>query len=93
MEGLNLSSIIAKNAEIVTADMDGEIVMMRIETGKYYNLGKMGSVIWAMLETPISLETLIEKLLEKFDVGCEQCEKEVLSFLCETYKEGLVTIG
>jgi len=93
MEDITLSSVIAKNAEIVTADMDGETVMMSIETGKYYNLGKMGSVIWSMLETPLSLETLIEKLLGKFNVEREQCEKEVSSFLSETYKEGLVTIG
>lgn len=93
MEDIALSSVIVKNAEIVTADMDGETVMMSIETGKYYNLGKMGSIIWGMLDTPLSVETLLEKLMEKFNVGRGQCEKEVSSFLSETYKEGLVTIG
>jgi len=90
MEAITLESVISRNTEIVTADMDGETVMMNIETGKYYNLGKMGSVIWAMLEAPLSVEALVGKLLNKYDVGRVQCEREVLAFLVETYREGLI---
>lgn len=72
--------------------MDGETVMMNIETGKYYNLGTMGSIIWGMIAVPLSVESLIGKLLEKYEVGQERCEDEVLSFLGEIYKEGLVKV-
>jgi len=92
MEGITLDSVIARNAEIVTADMDGETVMMSVETGKYYNLGKTGSVIWSLLGEPLSVGALVGKLLDKYDVGREQCEKEVLAFLAETYKEGLIKV-
>jgi len=92
MNNFSTTSVIAQNAEIVTADMNGETVMMSIENGKYYNLGKMGSVIWALLEKPISVEALIEKLLEQYDVTREQCEAEVIAFLNDTAKDGLIKL-
>jgi hypothetical protein len=92
MDHFSLHSVIAKNEEIVTADMDGETVMMSIEMGKYYSLGKTGSVIWSMIDTPLSIEELIEKLMGKYNAGREQCEKDVLSFLGEMLEEGIITI-
>jgi len=92
MEKIMLNSIIEKNNEMVTADMDGETVMMSVKTGKYYNLGKMGSIIWEMIENPILVEIIVSSLLEKYNVDRQQCEEEVLSFLNETGKEGLIDI-
>ncbi len=89
---ITVHSIVSGNKEIVTAEMDGETVMMSVETGKYYNLGKMGSVIWGMLGNPITVESLVDTLLEKYKVEREQCEKEMLSFLNQTYKEGLLKL-
>ncbi len=90
MEDITLRSVVKAKEELVTADMDGETVMMSVASGKYYNLGKMGGVIWGMLKNPVSVEKLIVNLLEKYDVTRRQCEAEVLSFLNDTYKEGLL---
>ena len=92
MNTLSMQSVITRNTEIVTADMDGETVMMSIELGKYYNLGKMGSVIWNMIETPLTVEALIGKLLNAYDVERAQCETEVLAFLSDTVENGLVKL-
>jgi len=90
MEEISLKNVIARKKEMVTADMDGETVMMSIENGKYYNLGQMGSVIWDLLEAPISAEALIMKLMEKYEVSRQQCETETLAFLNGLIKEGLL---
>jgi hypothetical protein len=92
MAEITLKSIISAKKEIVAADMDGDTVMMSIEAGKYYNLGKMGGVIWGMIAEPVSVETVVVKLLEQYEVKREQCETEVLSFLNEMDKEGLLEV-
>jgi len=92
MDQIIKETIITRKEEIAFADMDGEIVMMNLEKGNYYNLGKTGSVVWNMLEKPISVETLIQDLLEKYYVTRQQCEEEVLFFLNELKKEGLIII-
>jgi hypothetical protein len=92
MNKITLQSIISAKKEIVAADMDGDTVMMSVEAGKYYNLGTTGGMIWKMLESPISVATLITKLLERYEVTREQCEADVLSFLNEVKKEGLLEV-
>ncbi len=89
---LTKKSVIARNTEIVTADMDGETVMMSIENGKYYNLGKMGTVIWNLIETPLSVETIQQKLLAAYNVKQDQCEAEVHSFLNSLQQENIITV-
>jgi hypothetical protein len=90
MDEINLQSIISAKKEIVAADMDGDTVMMSVAAGKYYNLGTTGGAIWKMLESPVSVATLIAKLLERYEVTREQCETEVLSFLNSVNQEGLL---
>jgi hypothetical protein len=92
MDNINMQNIITRNEKIMVADMDDEIVTMNIETGNYYNLGKTGSVIWNMLERPISVEALIEELKKKYNVSEEQCKEETLAFLNQLNKEGLITV-
>ena len=44
--------------------MDGETVMMDIETGKYYNLGKTGGSIWGILEKPHTVDGIVDEMTE-----------------------------
>ena len=46
---LNLDSIIKRNPEMVSSDMDGETVMMSMENGEYYGLDPIGSRIWELI--------------------------------------------
>jgi hypothetical protein len=92
MNEITFQTVITAKKEIVAAAMDGDTVMMSVEAGKYYNLGKMGGVIWRMIAEPVSVETVIEKLLEQYEVTREQCETEVLSFLNGMNMEGLLEV-
>lgn len=90
MVDIDLDTSVVSKKEIVSSDMDGEKVMLSIETGKYYNLGKTGGVIWNLIDKPIKVEEVVQQLMEEYKVGREQCEKEVLSFLMHIYNEKLV---
>ena len=87
---MTMQTILVRKAEIMAADMDGSTVMMDIHTGKYYNLGAVGGVIWELLEQPVNVETLIGKLMEKYNVSREQCEKDTVQFLQQLMSRGLV---
>lgn len=93
MEEITLNSKIARKSEIVTADMDGEIVMMHVETGNYFGLGNVGSVIWTMIENPLTVEEIITSLLDQYEIGKDQCEDEVLRFLNEMNTLNLLEVG
>jgi Tfp pilus assembly protein PilP len=92
MENLQMDSIIVRKTGIIASDMDGETVMMNVDTGKYYNLGRTGGRIWNLIENPVRVEKLIEKLMESYNVTKEQCEKDVLPFLQKIQQCNLIQI-
>ena len=93
MDTILLNSKVTRKEDIVAANMDGEVVMMNIETGRYYNLGTMGSVIWAMINETVAVESMVTTLLERYEVTKAQCEADVLKFLNQMSREGLLDVS
>lgn len=87
---LSEQSIVQRNNEILTSDVDGEKVMMSIQRGEYYGLGKTGSFIWDHIEEPISIKELICALTEKYEVDKEKCLSDILPFLTDLVEKGLI---
>ncbi|HSH52564.1 MAG TPA: PqqD family peptide modification chaperone, partial [Bacteroidales bacterium] len=63
---LTKETIIQRNPDILASDIDGEKVMMSIQQGEYYGLGKTGSFIWDILEQPIAISDLADLITEKY---------------------------
>ncbi len=82
-------TLLQRKTEIMTADMKGDTVMMDVETGKYYNLGDVGGRIWALLESPITLGDLADRLIQEYDVSRENCLRDITPFLQSLLERGL----
>ncbi|MFB3170644.1 lasso peptide biosynthesis PqqD family chaperone [Neobacillus sp. 179-C4.2 HS] len=89
---LKLDSQIFQGDGNIVSDMDGEKVIMNIYKGKYYNLHTIGGVIWDLIEKPIFIHELINKLIKIYNVENKECEEQVLSFLETLSTEGLIQI-
>jgi hypothetical protein len=85
-------SIIKRTPEMITSNIDGEIVMMSIDNGEYYGLDEIGSRIWALIETPIEVKALFNILLTEFEVDETECKTDTLDFLNDLYDKKLVTV-
>lgn len=89
---IDYQSIIQRSNKIVSSNVDEETVMMSIENGEYFGLNSVGSRMWELIENPIKVDTLIELLLDEFDVSREQCEAETMEFLNHLFEKKLLTI-
>lgn len=87
---LDLNSVVTVSEDLIASDLDGEIVMMSIENGEYYGLDAIGSRIWELIENQKKVSELCDLLIEEFEVGREQCEKDILAFLNEMVKSNLI---
>ncbi|MFP4025897.1 MAG: lasso peptide biosynthesis PqqD family chaperone [Thiohalospira sp.] len=87
---LTEQTIIQRNPDILASDIDGEKVMMSIQQGEYYGLGKTGSFIWDHIEKPIAIHDLVGLITEKYDVSKEQCLQDILPFLNELAEKKLI---
>lgn len=94
MKFLNLShdSVLVRSSEILSSDIDSETILLSIKNSRYYGLETTGSRIWALLQTSIRYQDLIQALLDEFDVDETQCKQEVELFLAHLYEEGLLEV-
>jgi hypothetical protein len=83
---------VTQTKELVSSDLDGETVLLSIETGKYYNMDPIGSRIWELIKDPMSVSDLIDILLGEFEVDRQQCEAEVLAFLNKLAEDNLIQV-
>lgn len=87
-----LQNTVSQIEGCIVSDMDGEKVMLNVEKGKYFNLGKIGGQIWELMKEEIPVNKLIKKLLLIYDVEQTKCEEDVVSFLEHLLNEGLIKL-
>lgn len=87
------NSLYKRTEDVIEADVGGEIVLLHTQNWQYFEFDKVGAAIWSLLESPCSLDSLVAALLDRFEVGDEQCRQETKQFLDEMIAQGLVTAG
>jgi coenzyme PQQ synthesis protein D (PqqD) len=70
--------------------VDGEVVMVNLETGTYYSLVGSGARIWASIERGAAVAEIVADLRASFDGTGDGVEEKVRSFLDELTREGLI---
>ncbi|MBP1967049.1 lasso peptide biosynthesis PqqD family chaperone [Paenibacillus aceris] len=89
---ISSNQLVVQESGNIVSDMGEEKVMLSIHNGKYYNLGPIGGLIWDMINEPVTIELLVNKLIVEYEVEKSVCENQVLSFLEQLRKEGLISI-
>jgi len=89
---IDKDTIIVRKKEIPSTDIGGEVGLMNIDTGKYFALNTIGSDIWYKLDKPISLQSLVNSLIEEYDIDYDTCFNEVKPFIEKLLHEGIITV-
>lgn len=89
---LKPETVLRRNPNQLFSEVDGEIVMLSIDNGEYYNLNSTGSFIWYNLKKPCSVGNLVNKLTETYNVPDYICLNDILPFLEEFVDKKLVEI-
>lgn len=85
--------IIQRDPDLVFAYMGDEVVMMTEDQSDYLGLNAVASQIWELIEEPIAVQQLCDKLMERFEVDSEQCFQDVSVFLEDMRARKLVVIS
>jgi hypothetical protein len=91
-QNISMDSVVYQIEDIVASDIDDEKVMMSVEKGEYFGLDPIGSRVWELIEKPVKVTGLIDALLLLYDVDREICERDVLAFLEELQKDGILQV-
>ena len=83
---------ITKNPRVLVSEVDGEIIMLSVERGKYYSLNHTGSALWKLLDLCPNIEQLKTALLGEYEVDSDACEIAIQRLVGELTAEGLINI-
>lgn len=87
-------TIYRKTDEALGAHVGDSVVVLHSESLKYFELKDVAARIWELLdEGPSSLTSVVDVLLEEFEVSRAQCEEAVAAFLSDAQNKGLVSSG
>lgn len=75
---------------LLTASVDGGVLMMSAELGRYFNLNPVAGRIWELLAEPLTIDALVERLGEEYDAPLDTIRAEAGAFLDRMDGEGLL---
>jgi hypothetical protein len=78
--------------QVVGEVIDGEAVIINLESGFYYSLDGVGGDIWAGCERGLPLRGIVDEINGKYDADKATVEKAVDKLVDELVGEGLVTL-
>jgi hypothetical protein len=81
-----------QNKKIIQSKIGDEVVMLDIDSGFYFGLNTVASVIWSNLEEEISFHELIDKLLAIYKIDRQTCEEETKVLLSQLLEKEIIKI-
>jgi hypothetical protein len=92
MSSVTMTSIVTVTPGSLSCNVDGEAVILQLETGVYHGLDPVGAHVWSLLQEPKKVSALRDQLLEEYDVTPECCERDLLKLFEKLADEQLITI-
>lgn len=75
-----------RHPDLRLADVEGDGVVLHLGTRRYFSVSESGLALLQALETPRTIEELVQVLLDRYEVSPEQAAASVRQFLetCRT---------
>lgn len=77
--------------EVAGKVMDGEAILINLDTGAYYSMDNVGAVIWQFIDERRSVEEMLAGITAQYDVSAAQAESDILRILGELVDEKLAS--
>jgi hypothetical protein len=96
LQGEIESSLYRRSMAVVSRQISGETLVVPIrgkvgDLASIYSFNEAGSVLWAALEQPRSLENLAAMLCQSFEVGLDDARQDADVFVREMQAAGLLS--
>jgi hypothetical protein len=86
------SDCVVVPAHVMVRHLDGETVLLNLETERYFGLDTTGTRMWEFVTQLPSIEAAYEKLSEEFEVEPEVLRKHLTELLGQLVENGLLKV-
>jgi len=77
---------------VISRDLEGETVMLNLDTGIYFGLDPVGTVVWKNLQSSGHLREVCDALVAEFDVQPDVAARDLLRLAEQFVSRGLATV-
>ncbi len=77
--------------DCVSAEVDGALVLLDLDTLAYHSLNRTASAIWTALEQPSTISAVAGRLEQQFEIDPEHCRESVGRLIAELQAKKLVS--
>jgi hypothetical protein len=78
--------------EVLFQEVSGETVLLDLASESYFGLDVIGTRVWGLLESGVSVGDMLDVLLDEYEVEREVLEKDVAELLEKLLKAGLIKL-
>ena len=89
---MNLNQKIIFADTVFAQEVDGEMVLLDMESENYFGLDEVGTAIWQAMQEDGLLQNVLETLLEQYDVEEEVLKKDLSDFVEKLVESGLLEV-
>ena len=89
---LALPSIVRRSSQPGAAMVDGQAILMSFTTNNYCAMDSVGTRIWELLQSPMSVAAVCDVLEREYEVGRGECENDVLVFLRQMLEQDVIEV-
>lgn len=86
-----LDAIIVKNERVPWRIIEGEAILVKVDSGEVIHLNEVAAEIWRKIDGQRKISEIIDLIQKDFDVDREQAEKDTLEFIKSLSDINLVT--
>jgi hypothetical protein len=76
--------------DVLVAHLQGEAVILHVETKRYYRLNDTAASIWKAIERHEGLSGIVASLCREFDVAPADAEREAKRVVDDLVEQGLL---
>lgn len=78
--------------QVLFQDLDGEAVLLNLQSGKYFGLDSIGTRIWNLLAENGALAVAYQAILDEYDVDADRLRSDFLALVDQLASNGLIKL-
>jgi len=78
---------------VLVRRLDGELVLLNLQTERYFGLDSTGLRMWEEVTSAPTIDSAYQKLLDEFDVDADLLRNHLKELLSGLVENGLLTLA
>lgn len=87
---LTQRTVVQRHPDQAAADLDGEVLVLSLETGAYYGMRDVAARIWELVRHTTTVGAVSATITAEYDVDPDQCAHDTAAFMTTLVQHGLV---